>query len=96
MPVFALRCCASRRLPLEVGVPTLLHVGPYRFLFHSREHDPPHVHVTSPGARAVAILEPMSLLRAKGYTARQRHEIERLVLVNQAEFLRRWHEHFDR
>ena len=38
---------AARRPSPEVRVPTLLRIGPYRFLFHSREHDPPHIHVES-------------------------------------------------
>jgi hypothetical protein len=37
----------ARRPGREVGVPTLLRIGPYRFTIHSNDHAPPHVHVTS-------------------------------------------------
>jgi len=84
----------AHRLLEEVGVPTLLRVGPYRFLIHSREHLPPHVHVRSNDGEATFTLFPVELHDSKGYTRRQIREIYEAVLVNQHEFLRRWYEHF--
>ncbi len=86
---------AARRPIREVGVPTVLRSGPYRFHFHSREHDPPHIHVDSSDGNAVFGLLPVLLLRRKSYTPRQLEQIERLIINHRREFLRRWHEHFN-
>jgi hypothetical protein len=85
----------ARRHSREVGVPTLLQVGPYRFHFHSREHDPPHVHVRSANGSAIFFLTPVVLREQTGYTRRHLEQIERLVFAHRLEFLRRWHEYFD-
>lgn len=86
----------ARRTLDEVGVPTLLRIGPYRFHFYAGDHAPPHVHVESAGADAVYRLEPVLRVRRSGYTPRQLREVEQLIVTNSSEFLRRWHEHFDR
>ena len=86
---------AARRPSREVGVPTVFRSGLYRFHFHSREHEPPHVHVESSGGTAVFGLSPVLLHRRKSYTPRQLEQIERLVIDHRREFLRRWHEHFN-
>jgi hypothetical protein len=84
-----------RRPFCEVGVPTVLRSGPYRFFFWSREHDPPHIHVESSNGKAVFELLPVLLQRRKSYTPRELEQIERLVVDHRREFLRRWHEHFN-
>jgi hypothetical protein len=85
----------TRRPIREVDVPELLRLGPNRYLFNSREHGPPHVHVISPGGRkAVFWLSPVSMDRTRGYTPRQIEEIRHVVITHRREFLRRWHEHF--
>jgi hypothetical protein len=86
---------AARRPSPEVGVPTVLRSGPFRFHFHSREHEPPHVHVKSTSGTAVFGLAPVIALRRKSYTPRELEQIERLVIDHRREFLRRWHEHFN-
>jgi hypothetical protein len=78
----------------EVGVPTLLRIGPHRFHFHSREHDPPHIHVESSSGKAVFALTPIKLTDSKGYTRRETRQIHEIVLVHRRAFLDRWHEHF--
>lgn len=86
----------QRRHRHEVGVPTLLRIGPYRFYFYSREHDPPHVHVESAQGSAVFTFGPVGVMRAKGYTRRELGRLEEIVRRHEAEFLERWHEYFDR
>jgi len=87
---------AARRSFDEVGVPELLRRGPYRFHFHAREHDPPHVHVESADANAVFLLSPVSLDRNHGYTPRHLKEIRSLVMAHRHEFLGRWDDFFHR
>jgi len=76
-------------------VPTLLRIGPYRFLFHSREHDPPHIHVESSSGKAVVTLTPIRMTDSKGYTRRETRQIYETVLIHRRAFLDRWHEHFE-
>ena len=87
---------ALRRSFREVGVPTILRSGPYRFHFYSHEHEPPHVHIASADGTAVVRLAPVVIKRAIGYTRRQVTEIEEMVIRHEAEFLRRWHDYFAR
>jgi hypothetical protein len=75
-------------------VPTILRMGPYRFLFHSREHEPPHVHVESPDGWAVFDIAPVEFRRGRGYTRRELHQLHEVVVIHQTRFLRRWDEHF--
>jgi hypothetical protein len=84
-----------RRHRHEVGVPTLLRIGPYRFSFHSHEHEPPHVHVSSPHGLAVVRLDPVEVTSAPGYNDPQRARIREIVFKHQVAFLRRWREYFD-
>ena len=92
-----MRAIMDARRPFgEVGVPTIYRFGPNVFLFHSREHDPPHVHVLSSDAWAWFELEPVRLRRSKGYTQRQLGQLHRIVEDQQVPFLRRWNEHFGR
>ena len=85
---------AHRRHRHEVGVPTLLRIGPYRFAIHSNDHPPPHVHVKSPGGRAAFLLGPVEYRDSTGYTRRELTRIEELVRRHESEFLRRWRERF--
>jgi len=86
---------AARRPSREVGVLTVLRSGRCQVLFHSREHEPPHVHVKSSSGTAVFGLAPVLLLRTKSYTPRELNQIEQLVINHRRDFLRRWHEHFN-
>jgi Domain of unknown function (DUF4160) len=77
-------------------VPTIFRVGPHRILFHSNEHDPPHVHVESPDGWAVFDLAPMRLRDYERYTRREVRQLYEIVLNHREEFLRQWREFFDR
>jgi hypothetical protein len=79
----------------EARVPTILRVGRFRILFHSREHDPPHVHVQSHDGWAVFELAPIRLRDYGRYTQRELRALYTIVLTNQEEFLRQWREYFD-
>ncbi len=60
-------------------MPTIPRVGTYRFYFHSREHDPPHVHVSSPDGEAAFDLDPVGRRGSSGYTRRDLTQIEEIV-----------------
>ncbi|CAN5848414.1 DUF4160 domain-containing protein [soil metagenome] len=62
-------------------MPTVLRVGPYRFLFYASDGgEPRHVHVARDGADAKFWLDPdVSLARNRGYAARELKTIEKLL-----------------
>ena len=74
-------------------MPTLLRIGAHRFQFHSREHDPPHVHVRSPDAWAEFELSPTRLRASREYTDRELGRIVEIVIRHRAQFLGRWDEY---
>ncbi len=88
----------ARRSLREVGVPTVHTFGPYRFFFWSNENqktrEPPHIHVASGNGVAKFWLSPVSRDQYRGYTPRELARIERIVVANREELLRRWNEHF--
>jgi hypothetical protein len=77
-------------------MPTLLLVDGFRFFFFSREGtEPPHVHVRKGDAIAKLWLQPVSLVFSDGFNPSELRRIRELTFEHQAEFVQRWHEHFD-
>jgi hypothetical protein len=76
-------------------MPTVRRDGPYRFYYYSNESDePPHIHVDRDDSTAKFWLDPISLARSEGFSARELRRIERLIRDYQQDFLRAWNEHF--
>jgi hypothetical protein len=76
-------------------MPTVLRVRGYRIYFYSHEpNEPPHVHVDKGGASAKFWLEPVTIARNVGFTARELAEVMRLVQRSEAALLRAWHDFF--
>lgn len=72
-------------------MPTVLRVGPYRFLFYSNEPDePPHVHVRRDRAEAKFWLDPVALAKSTGYPAHELRRIARLVAEHRPALLDAW------
>ncbi|MBA3440075.1 MAG: DUF4160 domain-containing protein [Pyrinomonadaceae bacterium] len=72
-------------------MPTVLRAGPYRIYFYSHEpNEPPHVHVDRDNLSAKFWLNPVSLARNLGFSARELRQVERLVRENQAALLEAW------
>jgi Domain of unknown function (DUF4160) len=77
------------------GVPTVLRIGRFRFLFFSNEsQEPPHIHVKSAGDEAKFWLDPVALVANYGFRGRDLTEIDKLVRDHQAELLEAWNEYF--
>jgi len=66
------------------------------FLLYLNDHPPPHVRVRPADGEATFRLAPVEYRDSQGYTDRRLHRIEEIVRTHEAEFLRRWHERFDR
>lgn len=76
-------------------MPTVLRTGPYRIYFYSHEpNEPPHVHVDRDALSAKFWLNPVSLARNLGFSAREAREIERLINEHQTELAEAWDGYF--
>jgi hypothetical protein len=76
-------------------MPTIKRSGPYRFYFFSHEpNEPPHIHIDRDELSAKFWLEPVSLARNFGFTARELSKLQELVTVYRTEMLEAWNGYF--
>ncbi|WP_281432373.1 DUF4160 domain-containing protein [Desulfatitalea alkaliphila] len=76
-------------------MPVILRSGPYRLYFFSHEpNEPPHVHIDRDNQSCKFWLNPVSLARNLGFSARELRHIERMVLDNQKRLLEAWDDNF--
>jgi hypothetical protein len=76
-------------------MPTVLRLGPYRFLFYAGDRDePPHVHVERDDNLAKFWLDPVRLQRSGGFRRVEIQRIQRLVEQHRERLLRSWNEYF--
>lgn len=77
-------------------MPTVLHIGPYRFFFFSNENrEPPHIHVKAGENEAKFWLDGVRLAANHGFRARELSDIEHLVTQHQTNFTEAWNEYFN-
>ena len=77
-------------------MPTVLRIGPHRFLFVSLDRgEPPHVHVRRENKVAKLWLDPVALERAGGFSRAELNALARLIHEHRQTLLERWHEFFD-
>jgi hypothetical protein len=79
-------------------MPTVLHIGHFRFHFYSDERqEPPHIHVRTPDGECKFWLEPMIALAGnRGVRPHELRQIERLVFEHQIMLRNAFHEHHNR
>jgi Domain of unknown function (DUF4160) len=76
-------------------MPTILRSGALRFFFYSLENsEPPHIHVESRDATAKYWLEPVELVRSRGFRARELTRLRATIIEHRHEFLEAWYAHF--
>jgi hypothetical protein len=76
-------------------MPTVLRTGPYRIYFVSHDMaEPPHVHVDRENFSAKFWLQPVSLARNLGFSARELRKLQGLVEDHQAGLLEAWYGYF--
>ena len=74
---------------LEVDIP-----GPHHFFFYSFDcYEPKHVHVRGEGMMCKFWLEPISLARNHGFSARRLNVIRSYIEEHLARILEAWDEH---
>lgn len=77
-------------------MPTVLTVGPYKFVFFSSDRgEPVHIHVKRDRHVAKFWLEPVELDRNLGFADHEVNRIQRLVEEHQEFLIEAWHEYFD-
>ena len=76
-------------------MPTVAIIKGFRFFFYSNDHYPVHIHIEKDNKTAKYNLQPVELLRSKGFNASELKSIGKLV-ENNLEFLKRkWYEYFN-
>ena len=83
-------------LRLARGMPCVLQVGPYRFVFFSSDQDEPvHIHVKRDRQIAKFWLKPVSLETNDGFRQHELDRIARLVAQYEIMLVEAWHDYFD-
>ena len=78
-------------------MPTVIRIGPYRFLFYASDGDEPiHIHVLRDDNMAKFWIKPVRLAVNIGFSPKELREIQKLVTQNQELIERKWNEFFSR
>jgi hypothetical protein len=76
-------------------MPTIEHIGPYRFFFYAGYRSTPaHVHVERENRVASFWLEPVRLQRNNGFNGAELSHIQRIVDDHRQHFPEKWHGYF--
>lgn len=71
--------------------PVVLRTRNYRFMIHTRDHPPAHIHVYGPDVEAKFVLNPkVACSEAKGLSLREIERIRRFIETNQEFILEVW------
>ena len=77
-------------------MPTVLRSGPYRLFFYAGDRDePPHVHVERDDCEAKFWLDPVRLVRSRGFAPNEINKLDALVDDNAPYLLDCWNEYFN-
>lgn len=76
-------------------MPTIFHIGPYRFFFFSNEGlEPMHVHVESGDQYAKFWIKPVALVNSLGYNGAELNKISKIIKENEKMIEEKWNEYF--
>ena len=78
-------------------MPVAFRVKGYRFFFFSLEgNEPPHIHVEQGERFAKFWLNPVSLVKSRGFRSGEQSEIQKIIEENLDTLLEKWNEHCSR
>jgi hypothetical protein len=76
-------------------MPTVLEIGPYRFVFFSSDQrEPAHIHVKRDLQIVKFWLNPIALAKNHGFKEHEINQVRHLIEDNQQILLEAWHDHF--
>lgn len=76
-------------------MPTVLQDGPYSFVFFSSDRgELPHIHVKRDRQITKFWLNPIILVKNKGFKEHELNQIARLVVKHQKILMEAWHDYF--
>ena len=76
-------------------MPTVLQDGPYSFVFFSSDRgEPPHIHVKRDRQITKFWLNPIVLVKNKGFKEHELNHIARLVVKHQEILMEAWYDYF--
>ena len=78
-------------------MPVALRIKGYRLFFFSLEgNEPPHIHVEQAERFAKFWLNPVALVKSRGFRSGELSELQKMVEENRDTLLEKWDEHFSR
>jgi len=78
-------------------MPTVLRIRRLRFFFFSLEgNEPAHIHVEQAERFAKFWLDPISLVKSRGFRSGELSEIQRIVEAHQDFLMEKWNDYFSR
>ena len=76
-------------------MPSILHVGPYRFFFYSGDgNEPKHIHVESEGKTAKFWLQPVVLSKSGGFEPSEINRLNKIIIEHKEELIHAWKQYF--
>ncbi len=76
-------------------MPTVLRIRGFRFFFFSlKGTEPPHIHIEQAERFAKFWLEPISLVKSRGFRSSELSEIQKLVEENRDFLVEKWNDYF--
>lgn len=76
-------------------MPTVLNIGPYRFIFFSSDKgETAHIHVVRDRQIAKFWLEPIKLEKNKGFKDHELNRIIAMIKEHKKTILEEWHDYF--
>lgn len=76
-------------------MPTILRIEGFRFFFYSNEHKPEHIHVEKADNTAKFTIDPVELIKSKGFSSKEINHLRKLIIVNKEHLIHSWNEYFN-
>jgi len=77
-------------------MPTVLEIGPYKFIFFSSDREEPiHIHAKRDRQIAKFWLAPVALAKNIGFRRHELDRIAKLIIQNENKLIEAWNEHFE-
>jgi len=76
-------------------MPTVAVIKGYRLFFYSNDHEPLHIHIEKDNKTAKYNLQPVELLKSKGFNASELKTIGIIVENNIEQLKHKWYEYFN-